>query len=297
MIVYEWFTNYLALTGSGHAGSMWQCPAHHDSTPSLSVREHADGSLLIHCHAGCPYFDVVDALSLPRWIWSMAPGKTPVAWLASAERLPTFPKMVVSSGGRSDHGPSVSVEYHVYVPDQIRLERRRYADGHKTLRWERRIGKDWEYLLGDIRLTDMPLYLKDYIEQARALREPIVLCESESSVDALLYAGIYATTWAGGASNPNIERLQRTLVGMSVVWIPDNDYAGRRASDAIVAGLQEPCALFVIWPEEGHDARDLLRLHGSDNLRRWIHDVADGVTNKRFGARHPEPGSCFGEAV
>ena len=30
------------------------CPAHDDSTPSLSLSESPDGTLLWHCHAGCP---------------------------------------------------------------------------------------------------------------------------------------------------------------------------------------------------------------------------------------------------
>src|SRR5262249_32653904 len=40
------------------------CPAHHDRIPSLSVSEGDDGRVLLCCHAGCTFEQVVEALSL-----------------------------------------------------------------------------------------------------------------------------------------------------------------------------------------------------------------------------------------
>lgn len=40
---------------------MAACPAHKDKGPSLSVRELADGRVLVHCFAGCGAADVVRA--------------------------------------------------------------------------------------------------------------------------------------------------------------------------------------------------------------------------------------------
>lgn len=296
VIVYKWLAEYLALTGSGSLGSMWQCPAHEDSDPSLTVKENPNGRVLVHCHAGCSYFDVVDALSLPRWIWRMVPGKTPAEWLAQADHVPRYPKMVASPGSRAVDCQTISVEHHVYVADQIRLERRRYSDGRKQLRWERRLGSDWVYMRGDIRLTDLPLYRLSYIKQASALAEPIVLCESESSVDALIDAGVYATTWAGGAANPNLDRLQRGLAGMTVVWIPDNDPAGCRASELVVRALREVCCLRVLWPHEGHDARDLLESLGAELMAEGLRSLIVGPVDS--GALGPQraPEVAFGEA-
>jgi hypothetical protein len=42
----------------------WQCPAHEDHTPSLSVHEGTDGRALLHCHAGCQPEQVAAALGL-----------------------------------------------------------------------------------------------------------------------------------------------------------------------------------------------------------------------------------------
>jgi hypothetical protein len=40
------------------------CPAHDDRSPSLSIREQPDGTLLMHCFAGCPAAAVLDSVGL-----------------------------------------------------------------------------------------------------------------------------------------------------------------------------------------------------------------------------------------
>ena len=49
------------------------CPAHDDSTPSLSVSEKG-GKVLIHCHSGCLQDAVVEALK-ERGLWSSSSRK------------------------------------------------------------------------------------------------------------------------------------------------------------------------------------------------------------------------------
>ena len=41
-----------------------QCPAHDDSSPSLSIKCLPDGRTLIHCHAGCGGLDVLTSVGL-----------------------------------------------------------------------------------------------------------------------------------------------------------------------------------------------------------------------------------------
>jgi hypothetical protein len=48
--------------GPGRWGA--RCPAHDDRGPSLSIREANDGTLLLHCFAGCGADDVVTAVGL-----------------------------------------------------------------------------------------------------------------------------------------------------------------------------------------------------------------------------------------
>ncbi|MBL8565292.1 MAG: toprim domain-containing protein [Hyphomicrobiaceae bacterium] len=64
----------IAVALGGHsAGNCWmaRCPAHDDSTPSLSIKETRDGKLLVHCHAGCEQTTIIAVLQ-DRGLW--APG-------------------------------------------------------------------------------------------------------------------------------------------------------------------------------------------------------------------------------
>jgi DNA primase len=47
-------------------GAYWtaRCPAHADRNPSLSVSEGDDGRVLLHCHAGCTFQQIMAALNL-----------------------------------------------------------------------------------------------------------------------------------------------------------------------------------------------------------------------------------------
>ena len=48
------------------ARGKWQarCPAHDDQSPSLSIKETADGTLLVKCWSGCNAGEIVDAVGL-----------------------------------------------------------------------------------------------------------------------------------------------------------------------------------------------------------------------------------------
>jgi hypothetical protein len=37
------------------------CPAHEDRTPSLSIKEDSDGTILLHCFAGCSAEEIIGA--------------------------------------------------------------------------------------------------------------------------------------------------------------------------------------------------------------------------------------------
>lgn len=253
MTGYEWFCGYLAATGSRHQGRMWQCPAHEDATPSLSVRPGDDDVTLIKCFAGCTNQDVLSHLGLD-WKTARHGSDTPPDLAASRlERFPRYPNVVYkSSGGSTTHGVPIATVHHVYIPDEVRLERRRFSGGAKEIHWEHLQGEFWEFGLGGRRLEDLPVYRRQEVLMALGAREPIVLCESESSVDALIdEGGIFATTWAGGAGSPQIATLREALTGATVVWIPDDDAAGRTCSVQIIAGLTDVCHLVTLQRGRG----------------------------------------------
>ena len=66
---YELVIARLKVLGSRRQGKNWQCLAHDDQTPSLTVTPSSDlntgkPSVLMHCHAGCPIEMVCGSLGL-----------------------------------------------------------------------------------------------------------------------------------------------------------------------------------------------------------------------------------------
>mgnify|MGYP002641388782 FL=1 len=69
------FAQNLGAT-SGNGQWLVCCPAHEDSTPSLSVKQGRD-KILLHCKAGCNWREILDAMGLDASdLFSDAPGKT-----------------------------------------------------------------------------------------------------------------------------------------------------------------------------------------------------------------------------
>jgi len=69
-----------AAFACGHTGctcsrpkSNVHCPAHNDTSPSLSVTVGPDGKTLVHCHGGCSQEAVIDALR-ERELWPRGMG-------------------------------------------------------------------------------------------------------------------------------------------------------------------------------------------------------------------------------
>lgn len=67
-----------ALRGKwhGHYGTAC-CPAHGDRNPSLTLRSAAAGRLLAHCHAGCTFAAVLDALRGLGLVEGTGPARMP----------------------------------------------------------------------------------------------------------------------------------------------------------------------------------------------------------------------------
>ena len=57
-----WLDRLEGVRRQGHHEWMAICPAHNDRTPSLSIAEAADGTVLMHCFAGCNIHEIVDAI-------------------------------------------------------------------------------------------------------------------------------------------------------------------------------------------------------------------------------------------
>ena len=62
-----------------------RCPAHKDRSPSLSIRDAGNDLILLHCHAGCHFEDVVAAMGLK--VSDLMPPK-PITYTAIPSKPP-----------------------------------------------------------------------------------------------------------------------------------------------------------------------------------------------------------------
>lgn len=46
---------------TGNANWIACCPAHEDRSPSLTIHDAGDGRVLVHCHAGCRFDEIVSS--------------------------------------------------------------------------------------------------------------------------------------------------------------------------------------------------------------------------------------------
>lgn len=256
MNAYQWMTAYLDTLGClPKGGRLRQCVAHPDSSPSMSVRAYADGSVSLRCFAGCEQAAIYAALHVTSLRLRKPAPVSPAEYAAMTGAAPRFPPLVQKRGDPEKRGYRIEA-IHRYGPAQL-VRFRHPVTRDKELVWETvRDGRAIPGLFG-VSLLDLGLYREREVRQGMALGEPVVLVESESTVDAI--KGSWVTTWAGSASTPNIGRLVEVLGAYDrLVTIPDNDTAGL----ACLARLERAgLARNVVLPEPGEDAKDLyLRL-------------------------------------
>src|SRR5262252_4541428 len=195
-------------SGNGH-GYMGQCPAHDDSTASLSFMDRIDGKgLLFNCFAGCSYPRIVDG----------------------------FHKLgieVPQHANGHDHTPTFEAVYN-YVDENGKLlfQVVRKKGKQFSQRQPNRNG-GWTWNLNGVRRV---LYRLPRLIEAVASNQPIFIVEGEKDVDALERWGIPATCNAGGAGKWKQE-LSEHFKGADVIAIPDNDDPGRDHAEQVAASL------------------------------------------------------------
>jgi len=187
---------------------MARCPAHDDHNPSLSIRE-VDGKVLVHCHAGCPQREVVNALR-DKGLWPEPPV--------------TQRRAIVAEYNYCDEAGQLLYQVVRTQPKDF-FQRR--PDGHGG--WINKKGKRQVlYRLPEV------------------LEAPIVfVVEGERDVETLREHGFVATTNAGGAEAPWLSGFTEALEGREVILIPDNDPPGRKRVLAIARALLGKTARLV----------------------------------------------------
>ena len=122
--------------GGRRAGAGWaaRCPAHADSTPSLSISVSSNDKVLVHCHAGCDQAQVIGALKC-RGLWpeqssrsftrdfTRKAGKDPVHYEADRTLVAKalWTKSIPAKGTPVETYLRISRGYQGLIPETLRF--------------------------------------------------------------------------------------------------------------------------------------------------------------------------------
>ena len=225
------------------------CPAHDDQRASLSIKEtEPGGKVLLHCHAGCDYFGILQAMDLSESELYGTKGNGPKH--ASS-------KIIVATYDYVDEEGRLKYQVVRFEPKGFA---QRHPDGKGGWKWDLKGMKKVPYRLPEV--------IKG-IEEGK----PIIIVEGEKDADNLAKLGLTATTNSGGAGKWDADH-SKWLGGAEVVILPDNDVPGRKHAKEVSESLKDIARSVKIirlpglpakgdvsdWIEEGGTAQDLIVL-------------------------------------
>ena len=261
-----------------------RCPSHQgESDDSLAVREDDDGKVLLHCHTGCDFEEIVDALGLDMSDLFSKNGQ------ASGAGKPVGPppKEDRVAGTLSvEDLPGDSSEYMVFEKEDGTPY---YIQRHKGAVY-RVVGFDEDgdpilaAGLGDIEpiLFGLPI-----LREAIATGKPVIHIEGcKDALTAQRQLGMAGVT-SGSCTSWKSEFVQ-DYEGAEEVWIvPDNDDEGRAYAQQIAQDLAGVVPTIKIvdlpglpekgdltdWMDAGHTKEELLELVATapalDSSQAW----------------------------
>lgn len=255
-----------------------RCPAHDDSNASLSIGVKGDGTIGLHCHAGCQVGDVCEALGVtasdlfpknakakPRAPARRASKPASVAPL-SADEWQTAWDAAKRLGPSSLTGFKLAAIYpYRHANGKTWGWRARYEakSGEKQIKPFHQSGGGWVPKEASAPRKGKPLYR---VPEVVAADGPIFVVEGEKCADALAALGIAATT--SGAAKSASKADWSPLAGRGCLLWPDNDDPGAQyASDVAEVLERHGCEVSILdvdaigLADEGADAADWLSDH------------------------------------
>jgi hypothetical protein len=225
--------------GGRKVGSNWMapCPCHNDRHPSLSIKDAADGNVLVHDFGGCPQDFVIAALRA-KGLWEPE----------RRSRQPSS-QIVATYDYTDDHGKLL---YQV-CRTAAKSFPQRYPDDRAGWVWKKH--------------PQQVLYRLPEVLEAAIIFVP----EGEKDCESLRAHGFVATTNAGGAKAPWLPSFTEALRGREVILIPDADEPGRQRvlriarellghADRIIVFVPDGAKDISEWLERGHSDVELIEL-------------------------------------
>jgi hypothetical protein len=244
------------------------CPAHDDNNPSLKISERGDGTVGIHCFAGCCPEDVLASVGLTLADLFPVKGDGRQNPMVQPKRSGSVTPKV------SKTFPSVgdAIDYFSQRHRDVQFWTYEDAGGGPVgvvIRWDTDKGKEFRPLSrsdGGWMLCAMPKPRPLYRLPDVKASDRVYVAEGEKAADALRSFGLVATTSPGGCKAAKHADWS-VLAGKDVVLVPDNDEPGEMFAESVVGILSRELPgttvriirLKDIWPEipdGGGDAAD-----------------------------------------
>ena len=218
------------------------CLGHNDREQSLSVKE-SDGTILLHCFAGCELTDILMPLGLEPKDLFLDSHKTK---LGHREIEAIY------------HYTDANGKPFEVVRTRLKGFYQRRPDGKGGY-------------INDLKGIVPALYHQDKLKQAIDNNEPVYIVEGEKDADRLWSLGLVATTNPMGAGKWR-NNYSEALHGADLIIIPDNDGPGRDHANHVakscygitngirILELPGECKDVSDWLDKGHTVDELRRL-------------------------------------
>lgn len=235
------------------SNNSWQgfCPAHDDTNPSLTITKGHRG-VLLKCHSGCDYRDILDKVGL----------RTKDLFQDQRVGIRTI-EAVYPYG---DKDGRLLYEVVRYKPKSFSIRRK---DERGNVLWG---------LAGQ----QPVLYRLKQVVDAVSVNEPVYIVEGEKDADSIANMGLVATTSPMGAGKWR-DSYSDCLIGACVVIIPDNDGPGRQHAFAIIRSLRSKAARIklVTLPDGSKDVTEWLQSGGD---RPKLEEMVSALTEVDMSA-------------
>lgn len=232
---YERVMQALNDHGSNGRGNAWQCPAHDDNAPSLSIGQRKDRKgVVLNCHAGCDPLDVVQALGL-----------TMQDLFDEPLEKPDRPQVVAEYKYQDERGKPLYV---------VRRIEPGYNGERKTFRQYRPDGTP------GVKGVRRVLYRLTEVLAAAQAGGTVLVVEGEKDADNLCaIPGVVATCNVGGAGKWSEDYTKQLRGAAEVVIICDRDEPGRKHAATVAESVKRAgIPVRVLEPTRGKDVSDHL---------------------------------------